>query len=125
MSDKKKVWGKGFTPNNVYTWSLALYPISILLGLGFLLITNVKITTELAGLLIGLLTAGGLKVAIKSDKDKEEDKDDYYHRNYLDYIRRFVNIELEQNDRRGPDDSDRRFDFHDRVYRRRLFWVPI
>lgn len=113
------------TPDNLYAWTLALYPLAILVGFGFLLITHQEITTELVGLFIGLLTAGSLKVAIKGGNNREENGDGNYRRNSNNHLRDIGRDELGASDRGGADDSDHRFNVLVWLRRRGLCPTPI
>lgn len=95
-----------FTPEKTKAWTLALYPAAAAIGVAFLLITNRPITTEIIGLFVALLTAGGLQVAIKKNGDASNDNPDRASDRDRG-LRNTRSKELGQDDWRGTDDSDR------------------
>lgn len=105
MERDSRPGGPRFTPEKTKAWTLALYPAAAAVGVAFLLITNRPITTEIIGLFVALITAGGLQVAIKKNGDSYADPDRTSSRDRG--VRDTGSKELGKDDWRGTDDSDR------------------
>lgn len=92
------------TPETMKAWTLAVYPAAVLLLVGFLFLTNRPITTEIIGLVVGLLTAGGLQAAIKKNGASSAESSDSDVSSNM--FRRPGDSVLESRDRSRPDDPD-------------------
>lgn len=62
------------SPENLKNWTFAMYPAAALVGSGFLLVTERKVTTETVGLIVGLLTAGTVQAVVKERPKKPDNE---------------------------------------------------
>jgi len=108
-----------WSPEKTQAWTLALYPL-VIIGLSiFMVLTEKKITTDVSGLFLGLLTAGTLHAAATKKKgESNADSNDSHPDD--ESVRKSGDPEVESRNRSWTDNLNRWRNGHFRVRRNQM-----
>lgn len=104
MHTKKRRSRGDWTPEKAQAWTLAFYPLAVILMAIFLVVSGRPLTTDHIGLFGALIVVGSLQAAVKRKGEKDVQSDD--RGRHSDDLHRSRKEKLEQSDRFWPDNPD-------------------